>query len=185
MLLHAVKIIVRELNAHFENVLTDPLTTNPPVGEDQVELGNIMLMERNGGVIRPDLQNNIGLTVVNLRKEKTLKNSPYSRINEAHLRTEYFKPPIILNVFLLFSATSGTYDKVLSVLPLIGPAQRIICFRPLLESINYIVFTTHTSWSGKTGQLVLSRKRIRPSVTEVFTKICPLITVSLLVPCQQ
>ena len=114
MLLHAVKIIVRELNAHFENVLTDPLTASPPAGEDQVELGNIALMEGNGGALRPELQNKIILTVVNLREEKTLKNSPYSRVNEAQLRTEYFNPPIFLNGFLLFSATSASYDKALS-----------------------------------------------------------------------
>lgn len=114
MILHAIKIIVHELNVHFESVLTDPLTTTTPVGEDHVELGNIALMEGNGGVIRPELQNRIIVTVVNLREEKTLKNVPHFRVNEAQLRTEYFNPPVFLNTFLLFSATSGQYDKSLS-----------------------------------------------------------------------
>ncbi|GAB2765142.1 hypothetical protein GCM10027275_03040 [Rhabdobacter roseus] len=114
MILHAVKIIVHELNAHFENVLTDPLTSSPPTGEDQVELGNIALLEGNGGTVKPELQNKIIATVVNMREEKTLKNTPHFRVNEASLRTEYFNPPIFLNSFLLFSATSGTYDKALS-----------------------------------------------------------------------
>ncbi len=45
---------------------------------------------------------NVVMSVVNMKEEKALKNTAYSRVNPTSLKTEYFNPFIYLNVYLIF-----------------------------------------------------------------------------------
>ncbi len=115
MILHALHIIANELNLHFSNVLTDNLPGGPtPQQEDKVELGSIALIENNGGVVQENLQDRIIASVVNICEEKTLRNTPFHKTDAARLRTDYFNPPVFMNVYVLFSATSKNYEKAIS-----------------------------------------------------------------------
>lgn len=133
MILHAAKIIVNELNTHFTITLTDPLTNMPATQEDAIELGNIALAEGNGGVLNVNLQNKIIVTIVNLREDKVLKNTAHSRVDVPNLRTDYFNPPLFMNVFLLFSATSSDYSKSISE---ISRVVRFFQFRNIFTHNN-------------------------------------------------
>jgi hypothetical protein len=52
---------------------------------------------------------NVVMSVVNLKEEKTLKNTAYSRVNPTSLKTEYFNPFIYLNVYLIFCSKKDTH----------------------------------------------------------------------------
>jgi len=113
MIFHAVQVVIHELNLHFQNILTDNVFG---AGEDQVELGSIALFENNGGVVEEGLKDKIIATVVNIREEKTLKNTQHYRVDQVRLRTDYFNPSVFLNVYLLLSPTTANYGKALSEL---------------------------------------------------------------------
>jgi len=104
MILHALKVLENEVNNHFQDVAG-------AVVEDTVVLGNIATIETNGGIENANLFEKVLITLVNLREESTMRNGPYSRVNSTTLRTEYFNPPIHANLFLLFSATTKTYEN--------------------------------------------------------------------------
>ncbi|WP_205504350.1 DUF4255 domain-containing protein [Rufibacter psychrotolerans] len=108
MISHALKILVSELNTFFEGI--------QPAVEDTVVLGNIATMESPTGTDNAEMRDKVVMTLVNLREEKTLKNSPYSFANSATLKTEYFNPPVFVNLFVLFSATANKYEKALTYL---------------------------------------------------------------------
>lgn len=108
MILHALKILENELNAHLNIIeVTD---------EDKVILGNVGTLETANGVRTQEWLDKILITLVNFREEKTLKNGPYSRVNDATLRTEYFNPAVYANFYLLFTATASNYDNALTYL---------------------------------------------------------------------
>ncbi|MGV3589260.1 MAG: DUF4255 domain-containing protein [Adhaeribacter sp.] len=106
MISHALKILVSELNTFFNGI--------QPAVEDTVKLGNIAIIESPTGRDNADMHEKIVVTLVNLREEKTLKNGPYSFANNATLKTEYFNPPVFVNLFVLFSATANDYEKALT-----------------------------------------------------------------------
>ncbi|MFB6454712.1 DUF4255 domain-containing protein [Chitinophaga sp. Hz27] len=52
----------------------------------------------------------VTLTLLNLKEEPALKNTAYSRINNATLKTEYFNPYVYLNAYLMFCSSRKTYS---------------------------------------------------------------------------
>jgi hypothetical protein len=133
MISHALKIIAEELNTHFNSLQV--------AVEDTVVLGNVAGLESAGGVENASLRDKVVMTLVNLREEKTLKNTPHSFANSATLRTEYFNPPIFVNLFVLFSATAKEYEKALTYI------SRLVRF---FQSKN--IFTHSNSNAGVTGE---------------------------------
>lgn len=106
MLAHALKILVEELNDHFNAI-------QPGNAEDTVVAGNIAVLESDAdAAVKNALRNKIVATLVSLREEKTLKNTPHSKVTDA-LKTQYFNPPVYVNLFVLFSVTTGSYDNAL------------------------------------------------------------------------
>ncbi|WP_223808933.1 DUF4255 domain-containing protein [Rufibacter hautae] len=103
-----MKIVTSELNTFFEGI--------QPALEDTVVLGNIATMESPTGTDNAEMRDKVVVTLVNLREEKSLKNGPYSFANSATLKTEYFNPPVFVNLFVLFSATTNKYEKALTYL---------------------------------------------------------------------
>jgi hypothetical protein len=89
---------------------------------DEVHLGNIAQLDIPDQGPANNLRNKIVISLVNLREEKTLKNGPFSRRNDTTLRTEYFNPPVFLNLFLLITASQSSYTNALIYL------SRIVAF---------------------------------------------------------
>jgi len=110
MIAHALKIIVEELNQHFNNI-------QPGNAEDTVILGNIAALETDiDANIKNQLRNKVVTTLVNLKEESTLKNTPHSRVNDS-FRTMYFNPPVYVNLYVLFSVTTtSSYEDALTYL---------------------------------------------------------------------
>jgi len=83
----------------------------------------------------PPLTNKVVLTVVNLEKEKTLRNQlPYKEVLENGQRTvAYRQPPAFLNAYLLFSATHTNYRNALR---LVGEVILFFQRRPVLTAQN-------------------------------------------------
>lgn len=104
MLLHALKIIQTELEAH--------LTAYGPTGDEgKVLLENLAEgLASSGGTVTRD---RLVFSLVNYREEKALKNlSTYTR-NDATLTARYENPPVFLNFLLLVTATHASYEKAL------------------------------------------------------------------------
>lgn len=107
MIAHALHILLKELNAHFQTGYT-----NSPVNIDEkVELGNIASgVGTQTGNVTPD---RIILTIVNYKEEKTLKNLPNYVRNDVTLRATYENPPVFLNFLVLMTATHHIYQHAL------------------------------------------------------------------------
>lgn len=110
MIAHALKIIVEELNAHFNGI-------QPGNAEDTVVIGNIAALETDiDANLKNQLRNKVVATLVNLKEENTLKNTPHSRVNDS-FRTMYFNPPVYVNLYILFSVTTtSSYEDALTYL---------------------------------------------------------------------
>jgi hypothetical protein len=131
MISHALKILVSELNTFFNGIQT--------AVEDTVRLGNIATIESPTGIDNAEMREKIVVTLVNLREEKTLKNGPYSFANSATLKTEYFNPPVFVNLFVLFSSTASDYEKALTY---ISRLVRFFQHRNIFTHLNSNVAVT-------------------------------------------
>lgn len=110
MISHALTIVANEIQRHFSDtygIPTDPIVVAPGNIAEGIGTGN-----GSGGVAR----DNLILSVVNLREEKTLKNLPHAVRNDATLRVTYENPPIYLNLTTLLTATHKDYNNALLVL---------------------------------------------------------------------
>lgn len=111
MLSHALTIIANELERHLGD------TYGPPAVAPQVRLGNIAEGVGNSGgnpgALPRDL---IGLSMVNIREEKTLRNLPTAVRDAASLRVSYENPPVSLNFHILAVATHTNYTNALLML---------------------------------------------------------------------
>ncbi|MGB4850361.1 MAG: DUF4255 domain-containing protein [Saprospiraceae bacterium] len=106
MIAHALHIIVNELNRHFHEVYavaTDKI---------KVEVGNIGrgIGTDNGNVAAEE----IILSLVNYKEEKTLKNLPNYVRNDTTLRVTYENQPVFLNFMILMSATHNNYSNAVT-----------------------------------------------------------------------
>jgi hypothetical protein len=109
MLSHALTIVTNELERHLSE------TYGPPAVAPQVRLGNIAegVGGGNPGAIPRDL---VGVSMVNIREEKTLKNLAAPLRNDATLSVAYQNPPIYLNFHILVFATHVNYSNALLLL---------------------------------------------------------------------
>jgi hypothetical protein len=114
MIIHALQVIRQELNSFLNAFGTN--------ASDDVHLGNISQLDIPEQGEASNLKNKIVISLVGVREEKTLKNVPFSRRNDTTLKTEYFNPPVFLNLYLLISASQNNYVNALIFL------SRIISF---------------------------------------------------------
>lgn len=73
-------------------------------GAASVALGNIATDTTSARVL---------ITLINLKEEKALKNTAYSRVNQQLMKTEYFNPYIYLNAYILFCSKSPDYKTAI------------------------------------------------------------------------
>lgn len=114
MIVHALHVLRQELDTFLNSFGQE--------NNDQVHLGNIAQLDIPDQGPANNLRNKIVISLVNIREEKALKNGPFSRRNDATLRTEYFNPPVFLNLYLLISASQSSYNNALIYL------SRIVAF---------------------------------------------------------
>lgn len=100
MIAHALNIVIHELNNH----LTD--SSVPPV-----KVGNVAEVVLSGTG-----REGVCVSVVNIKEEKTLKNTPTYLRDEASLKTVYHNPPVFLNFLILITATHTDYNSALLML---------------------------------------------------------------------
>lgn len=111
MLSHALTIVANELERHLSETYGTPAVT------PQVRLGNIAEGVGNGagspGAMPRDV---LGLSMVNIREEKTLKNLAAPVRNDSTMRVLYQNPPVYLNFHILVVATHTIYSNALLLL---------------------------------------------------------------------
>lgn len=107
MISHALSIIKKELQKH--------LTDQYSAGSNKVNLGNlaegIATAGNNGAMVGRD---QLILSIVNTKEEKTLKNLPHYVRNDVTLRATYENPPVFLNFLILITATHSNYTNALT-----------------------------------------------------------------------
>lgn len=105
MIFEALDLLVQELKSYLKSVGI----TNT----DLVELGNVSQLDNtgSGGGNGNSMLNKIIITLVNVEEEKVLRNKPNYRI--VNQQAEYANPPVPLNLYLLFSMTSSSYENAL------------------------------------------------------------------------
>ncbi|MEF8810861.1 MAG: DUF4255 domain-containing protein [Bacteroidales bacterium] len=105
MIYESLQLIINELN-HYLGSLSEQ-------DSDMAVLGNVAQLESNlpGPNDGNALLNKIVLTLINLEEEKTLKNLPNYKINQN--QTEFRNAPVHLNLYVLFSSTSTSYNNAL------------------------------------------------------------------------
>jgi Pvc16 N-terminal domain len=106
MIVHALQILRKELDMALR-------ATVQGGGSEVVALDNIAQQDKSQGENSSSDFNKVVITLINIREEKTMKNGPYSRRNDATLRTEYFNPAVFLNLYLLISANQTIYNNAL------------------------------------------------------------------------
>jgi hypothetical protein len=107
MILHALSIIINELNTHLQ---THYQTTA------QATLGNLAEGFSNGSGGSGASRDALLFSIVNIKEEKTLKNIPNYVRNKETMTVAYQNPPVFLNFQLLLSATHINYTNALLML---------------------------------------------------------------------
>ncbi len=100
MIYDTLQILKEQVEAYFTQVGLGKILT----------LENIALWE-SGSDDATKVEDKVVMTLLRLEEESTLKNIPSYKIKDD--KTEYFNPPVNLNLFVLFSANCDTYDKSL------------------------------------------------------------------------
>ncbi len=105
MIVHALQILRKELEAFLQPV--------DAVDDRVVELGNVAPLDKMQGEANANDADKVLITLINIREEKTLKNGPFHRRNDATLQTEYFNPHVFFNLYVLVSANQTKYANAL------------------------------------------------------------------------
>ena len=105
MIIHALQILRKELEEFLK-----PVAAND---DRLVELGNVAPLDKMQGEAIGNDSNKVLITLINVREVNTLKNGPFSRRDDATLKTEYFNPPVFLNLHVLISANQVSYVNAL------------------------------------------------------------------------
>jgi hypothetical protein len=114
-----IRYICDEINHHLDNPVT-------PVQELFAVIGNIVRLDTDGA--QGELSNRIVITLVNIEEEKALKNEPhYIKANQTAQRV---RPPVFLNLYLLFTCTHSDYGTALAML------SRLIGFFQVQNAFN-------------------------------------------------
>ncbi len=105
MIIHALQILRKELEEYLKPVSADD--------DRVVELGNVAPLDKMQGETVGNDANKVLITLISVKEEKTLKNGPFHRRNDATLKTEYFNPAVFLNLHVLISANQTIYVNAL------------------------------------------------------------------------
>lgn len=118
----SLEFIRRNLNEFF---LRDPGRIDPETDGEPIVLDNISNFEEANFEGR----NKMVMSLVNIEEESTRKNSkPYQKTNG---ETEYRNPPVILNLYVLFSANMNSYEMGLRAL------SRLVAFFQGRNTFSY------------------------------------------------
>jgi len=103
MIFQVMELIRQNLNAFL----------SPPAGPDAVVLGNIAFATPdNPATALVDESAQIYMSLVNVEEEATLRNQ--SAVRQTEIRPlAYVNPPMIINLFLLFSANHKDYSMAI------------------------------------------------------------------------
>jgi hypothetical protein len=107
MITHALSIVVNELNRHL-------LEYGPAA--PSVELGNIAEGFKSSAGGSGVNRETLNLSIVNIKEEKSLKNSPYVTRDLVTKKALYENPPVYLNFMILVVATHVNYTGALLML---------------------------------------------------------------------
>jgi hypothetical protein len=111
LLSHALTIVVNELEKHLTEAYA------PSAGTTLVQLGNIAEGVGNGGANPAAPPRDVLVfQMVNIREDRTLRNVPNWRRNDAALTVVYENPPVFLNFHILITATHTNYANALLML---------------------------------------------------------------------
>lgn len=112
MILHALTILINELNSHLSSAYG--ITGQAKLGNLAEGFGN------NAGT--SSLRDSLILSMINISEEKTLKNQPNHycypnhRCDETALKVIYQNQPVFLNLQILLTATHVDYSNALLML---------------------------------------------------------------------
>ncbi len=101
MIYETLQILKEQLENYFEEA---------GLGKNII-LDNIALWE-SGSQDADRLDGKVVLTLLNMEEESTMKNTPSVKVVNG--KSEYFNPPVNLNLFLLVSANCTSYELSLS-----------------------------------------------------------------------
>ena len=105
MISHALTIVVNELNSHLKDIYAmDTEVARPGNPSDGFDTNNA------------SSRDSVIFSVINIREEKTLKNQPNFRRDEASLKALYENPPVFLNFQILVMAPHSNYTNGLLML---------------------------------------------------------------------
>lgn len=108
MIAHALSIVVNELNRHL-------LAYGPSV-TPMAEMGNISEGFKANGAGSGVSRDVLNLSMVNIKEEKTLKNTAHYTRDGINQQTIYQNPPVFLNFQILIVATHTSYSGALLML---------------------------------------------------------------------
>ncbi len=144
MIYDALQILKEQVEAYFTEVGLGKI----------IVLENIALWE-SGSDDATKVEDKVVMTLLRLEEELTLRNVPSFKIKDN--KTEYFNPPVNLNMYVLFSGNCESYDKSLKSI------SRVIQFFQGKK-----VFTS--------GNTVYNRTNVALDVLEYFKFILEMYT---------
>ena len=144
MIYDTLQILKEQLEAYF---------TEAGLGKIIV-LENIALWE-SGSDDATKVEDKVVMTLLRLEEESTLKNVPSYKIKDD--KTEYYNPPVNLNLYVLFSANCDSYDKS-------------------LKSVSRIIEFFHGKKVFTSGNTVYNRTNVALDVLEYFKFILEMYT---------
>jgi hypothetical protein len=105
MIFQVMELIRQNLNSFL----------SPPGGPDAVILGNIAFATPDNLGTPQDESAHIYMSLVNVEEEATLRNQ--SAVRQTEIRPlAYVNPPMIINLFILFSANHRDYNNAIQTL---------------------------------------------------------------------
>ena len=147
MVFQAMELIRRNLNTF----LTGGATVTP----DPVILGNIAYATPDTVGTPPDESAQVYLSLVNVEEEQTLKN--ISSIRSSDIRPfAYVNPPLVINLFLLFTANHKDYNMAIQNL-----SQILLFFQ---GNKTFTIATTPVASTGVFATLEENENRIKVNV---------------------
>lgn len=172
MIRDALKHVVDLLNVYIQPI-------DPGNADDMVVLRNIALVDAFNDEQADPLQNRIIASVVNVEQDSLLRNMPSTRVvrNAAgELSGETQEAPIILNLYVMFSANNSNYENALFYLSAViaffqrqhifqAPAPAADSIFQAVPSFEKMIFDLYTMSFEEQNQLwgILGGKYI-PSV---------------------
>lgn len=119
MISHALTIIINELKKHFDDIYGVNAQGNT-IGLRNIAVDFSASVHNSG--VNSSAADAINFTLVNIKEDKSLKNSPFVSVNKtpadnpALWTAEYANPSVFLNFNVLITATHANYADALVML---------------------------------------------------------------------